>query len=307
MNLVVGATGFLGSKICLELAAQAKPVTAMTRGGDDAKAAALSAAGVELVPGDLKDPASLERACQGMTAVISTASASLSRQAGDDIQTVDLDGQRSLIDAAKAAGVTKFVYISFSSNMTTDGPVTTAKRVVERHLMDSGLDYTILRCGFLMEIMVAPIVGFDYANAKAVVYGSGENAISLLSMDDVACMVALCLDSPDASNATIEFGGPAALTLHQVVAAFEEVSGRSFEVQHVPEEALVAGWEGSADPVSRSINALMVDFAGGDVIEMGSTLATFGVKMTSVSDYAAKVLSSRQSAVRPLGEGEPEA
>ena len=55
--------------------------------------------------------------------------------------------------------------------------------------MASGLDYTILRCGFLMEIMVAPIVGFDYANAKAVVYGSGENPLSLLSMDDVARMV----------------------------------------------------------------------------------------------------------------------
>lgn len=292
MNLVVGATGFLGSKICKELAAQGRPVTAMTRSGDDAKAAALSAAGVELVEGDLKDPASLERACQGKTAVISTASASLSRQAGDDIDSVDLHGQRSLIDAAKAAGVAKFVYISFSSNMTTDGPVTAAKRLVEQHLIESGLNYTILRCGFLMEIMVAPIVGFDYANAKAVVYGSGENALSLLSMDDVARMVALCLDSPAASNAMIEFGGPAPVTLHELVAVFEEVSGRPFEMQHVPEEALVAAWEGSADAVSKSINALMVDFARGDVIEMDETLATFPVEMTSVRDYAAKVLSS---------------
>ncbi len=293
MNLVVGATGFLGSTICLDLAARGKPVTAMVRGGDDeAKVGRLRAAGVELIEGDLKDPASLERACQGMSAVISTASASLSRQAGDDITSVDLDGQRSLIDAAKAAGVAKFVYISFSSNMTTDGPVTAAKRVVEQHLIESGLDYTVLRCGFLMEIMVAPIVGFDYANAKAVVYGSGENALSLLSMDDVAKMVAACLDSPDASNAVVEFGGPAAVTLHEVVAAFEEVSGRPFEMQHVPEEALVAAWEGSADAVSKSINALMVDFARGDAIEMGATLATFPMEMTSVRDYAAKVLAN---------------
>ena len=52
-------------------------------------------------------------------------------------------------------------------------------------LIASGLDYTVLRCGFLMEVMVAPLVGFDYANAKAVVYGSGDNPLSLLSMDDV--------------------------------------------------------------------------------------------------------------------------
>lgn len=292
-TLVVGATGLLGSRVAKELAAQGKPVAGLVRNaGDDAKVGALRDAGVELVEGDLKDPASLEQACQGRTAVISTASASLSRQAGDNIQSVDLDGQRSLIDAASAAGVGKFVYISFSSNMTTDGPVTAAKRTVEQHLEASGLDYTILRCGFLMEVMVAPLVGFDYANAKAVVYGSGENALSLVSMDDVARMSALCLDQPEASNAVIEFGGPQPVTLHEVVRTFEDVSGRPFEMQHVPEEALVGAWEGAGDPVSKSINAIMVDFARGDAIEMDATLATFPVEMTSVRHYAAKVLAS---------------
>jgi uncharacterized protein YbjT (DUF2867 family) len=292
-NLVVGATGLLGSRVAKELAAQGKPVAAMVRNaGDDAKVGALKAAGVELIEGDLKDPTTLQRACQTRTAVISTASASLSRQAGDNIQSVDLDGQRSLIDAAKAAGVAKFIYISFSSNMTTDGPVTAAKREVEQHLQASGLDYTILRCGFLLEVMVAPIVGFDYANAKAVVYGSGENPLSPLSMDDVARMCALCLDHPQASNAVIEFGGPTPVTLHELVRTFEEVSGRQFDVQHVPEEALVGAWEGADEPVSKSINALMVDFARGDVIEMDATLATFPVEMTTVRQYATNVLST---------------
>jgi len=290
--LVVGATGYLGGKVCRELAAQGKSVAGMVRGGDDAKVVALREAGVETVEGDLKDLTTLQRACQARTAVISTASASLSRQAGDNIQSVDLDGQKSLIEAAKAAGVPKFVYISFSSNMTTDGPVTAAKRTVEEHLMASGLDYTILRCGFLMEIMIAPIVGFDYANAKAVVYGTGDEPLSLLSMDDVARMVALCLDHPAASNAVIEFGGPAPVTLHEVVATFEEISGRPFEMQHVPDEALVAAWEGSEDPVSKSINALMVDFARADVIEMDATRATFPIQSTTVAQYAAKVLAN---------------
>jgi uncharacterized protein YbjT (DUF2867 family) len=291
--LVVGATGLLGSRVCKELAAQGKPVAGMVRSaGDDAKVAGLKAAGVELIEGDLKDPTTLQRACQGRTAVISTASASLSRQAGDNIQSVDLDGQKSLIDAAKAAGVGKFIYISFSGNMTTDGPVTAAKREVEQYLQSSGIDYTILRCGFLMEVMVAPIVGFDYANAKAVVYGSGENPLSLLSMEDVARMCALCLDSPQASNAVIEFGGPEPVTLHELVRTFEEVAGQPFEVQHVPEEALVGGWESADEPVSKSINALMVDFARGDVIPMDDTLATFPVNMTTVRQYATNVLST---------------
>jgi len=290
--LVVGATGSLGSTVCKELATQGKPVAGLVRGGNDGKVAPLRDAGVELVEGDLKDPTSLQRACQGRTAVISTASASLSRQAGDNIQSVDLDGQKSLIDAATSAGVAKFVYISFSSNMTTDGPVTAAKREVEQYLTASGLDYTILRCGFLMEVMVAPIVGFDYTNAKAVVYGTGDAPLSLVSMDDVARMAAVSLDHPQASNAVIEFGGPAPVTLHEVVATFEEVSGRPFEMQHVPEETLVAAWEGSTDPVSKSINAIMVDFARGDAIEMEQTLATFPVQSSTVAQYAAKVLAT---------------
>ena len=290
--LVVGATGLLGSRVCKELAAQGKPVAGMVRSADDAKVGALREAGVELIEGDLKDPTTLQRACQGRTAIISTASASMSRQAGDNIQSVDLDGQKSLIDAAKAAGVGKFVYISFSGNMTTDGPVTAAKREVEQYLQSSGLDYTILRCGFLMEVMVAPIVGFDYTNAKAVVYGSGENPLSLLSMDDVARMCALCLDQPEASNAVIEFGGPEAVTLHELVGTFEEVKGQPFEMQHVPEEALVGAWEAAEDPVSKSINAIMVDFARGDAIPMEETLATFPVNMTTVRQYAANVLST---------------
>jgi uncharacterized protein YbjT (DUF2867 family) len=290
--LVVGATGFLGSRVCRELAAAGKPAAAVVRSGDDAKLEPLRAAGVELVEGDLKDAASLERACQGRTAVISTASASISAQSGDNIQTVDLDGQRRLIDAAKGAGVSRFVYISFSSNMTTEAPLTSAKRAVEQHLQASGLDYTILRCGFLMEIMVAPVVGFDYANAKAVVYGSGENGLSLVSMDDVARMAVLCLDEPEAANATIEFGGPEPVTLHEVVRTFEDVAGRPFEVQHVPEEGLVAQWEAAPDPLSKSLGAIMVDFARGDPIEMGPTLERFPVTLTSVRDYAAKVLST---------------
>jgi uncharacterized protein YbjT (DUF2867 family) len=291
-TLVVGATGFLGSRVCRELAAAGKPVTAMVRSTDDAKVEPLRAAGVELVEGDLKDAASLARACEGKTAVISTASASISAQSGDNIQSVDLDGQRSLIDAAKDAGVSRFVYISFSSNMTTEAPLTAAKRSVEEHLEASGVDYTILRCGFLMEIMIAPIVGFDYDNAKAVVYGSGENALSLVSMDDVAAMAVLSIDRPEAAKATIEFGGPEAVTLHEVVRTFEEVSGRPFEVQHVPEEGLVAQWEQAPDALSKSMGAIMVDFARGDPIEMGPTLERYPITPTSVRDYAARALGA---------------
>ena len=114
MNLVVGATGLLGGEICRLLVAGGKPVRALVRAtSDQNKVAQLENPGLEIVRGDLKDRSSLDAACQGVSAVISTASATLSRQEGDSIQTVDLEGQLNLIDAARVANVSQFVLISF--------------------------------------------------------------------------------------------------------------------------------------------------------------------------------------------------
>src|SRR5687767_1972832 len=109
MILVVGATGLLGGEICRLLSAAGKPFRAFVRTTSDKdKVAQLQDLGAEIARGDLKDRSSVEAACKGVNAVISTASSTLSRQEGDSIQTVDLEGQLNLIDAAKTAGVTQF-------------------------------------------------------------------------------------------------------------------------------------------------------------------------------------------------------
>src|SRR5579862_5338167 len=113
--LVVGATGLLGGEIVRLLAASGARVRAVARDGcDAAKRAALEGHGVELVTADLKHPGSIEAACAGANIVISTASATISRQDGDSIQTVDRDGQLALIAAAEASGVSQFVFVSFA-------------------------------------------------------------------------------------------------------------------------------------------------------------------------------------------------
>jgi len=139
-TLVVGATGLLGCEVCRRLRDAGASVRALTRPTADAnKRAALVALGVETVTGDLKDAASLARACDGIEAVISTASATLSRQEGDSIETVDRQGQLALIDAARNAGVDHFVFVSFRENPKIQFPLTIAKRAVERALQQSGM------------------------------------------------------------------------------------------------------------------------------------------------------------------------
>jgi NADH dehydrogenase len=286
MILVVGATGLLGSEICRLRAAEGKPFRALVRPtSDKSKVAQLQSLGSEIVRGDLRDRSSLEAACKGVNAVISTASATISRQEGDSIQTVDLEGQLSLIDAAKAAGVSQFILVSFSPS-TIEFPLQAAKRVVEEHLKHSGLSYTILQPTCFMEVWLSPALGFDAANAKAQIYGSGQNKISWISYRDVAKFANESLDNPAARNAVIELGGPDSLSPLEVVRIFEQVLGRAFEIQHVPDEALLEQKKTASDPLQQSFAGLMLYYSAGNVIDMRETLQKFPMQLTSVQDYA---------------------
>ncbi|MCP4537173.1 MAG: SDR family NAD(P)-dependent oxidoreductase, partial [Chloroflexi bacterium] len=131
--------------------------------------------------------------------------------------------------------------------------------------------------------------GFDAANAKAQLYGTGENPISLISLPDVAQFAVESLDSPAARNATLELGGPGALNSLQVVQTFEEISGRTFEVE---EEALAKQQKAATDPMQQSFSGLMRRYAQGDPVDMQETLKAFPVQLTSVNDYAKSVLGS---------------
>jgi uncharacterized protein YbjT (DUF2867 family) len=291
MILVVGATGFLGRAICRRLTARGKPVRALVRpSAEPAKTAELARCGATLVQGDLRDRASLDAACRGVAAVITTASTTLSRQPGDSLQSVDLEGQLQLIEAARAAGVPRFVYVSYSHHIEVDCPLKTAKRAVEERLKRSGLTYTILAPTFFMEVWLGPALGFDIASGKAQIFGAGHNPISWISFEDVAQFAVLSLDHPAAHNATIELGGPDALSPLDVVHAAEGLTGRPFEVHNVPEETLSVQQRAATEPLEQSFAALMLAYAKGDPIDMKQTLKTFPVELLSVKDYTQRML-----------------
>ena len=292
--LVVGATGFLGTEICRQLTAMGKSVRGLVReSSDPAKVSRLQSFGVETVQGDVRDPSSLDKACQGITSLISTVSAmpfSYVPEA-NNVETTDSEGVTNLIEAARKNDVSHFIYISFSRNVDLDFPLRNAKREMERKLKGSGLVFTILRPSYFMEAWLSPVVGFDAANAKATVYGAGQNPISWIAIQDVAQFAVASLDHPAAKNATLELGGPEAISPVEVIKLFEQTGGRSFEVQFVPEEALQAQQAAATDPMQQSFVGLMRCYAAGDPIDMSDTFQAFAVPPTAVQDYARRVLT----------------
>lgn len=293
MLLVVGATGFLGGEICRRVAASGQPVRGFVRATSDPDAVErLRAFGVETVQGDLRDRGSLDAACRGASAVLSTATTTRSRQAGDSIEATDEAGQLDLVAAARAAGVERVVYVSYSGNITGDDPLTHAKRTVEQRLHDSGLAVTILRPSFFMEVWLGPHLGFDFTGHKATVYGSGEHRISWISLGNVAEFAVRALRDAAAAGATIDLGGPEALSPLEVVRIFEEIAGAPFAVQHVPEETLRLQRASATDSLQQAFAALMLNYARGDEIPMEETLRRYPVHLTSVRDYARSVLTA---------------
>jgi len=283
--LVAGATGYLGGEICRQLILKNRKVKGLVRSTSDAnKVAQLKESGVETILGDLKDKVSLENALHGVSAIISTVSSTLSRQEGDSLQTVDDEGQINLIDAAVNAGVNQLIYISICE--LGECPLQTAKRNVEKHLAESGLNYTILQPTYFMEVWLSPVLGFDYPNAKATIYGEGNNKISWIAIKDVASFAVAALDNPAAANKIIELGGPEALSPLEAVNIFETTKGTKFVLQFVPEEALKAQRDAAQDPLSESFATLMLGVVNGSEIDMKNTLNDFPIQLTSVIDYA---------------------
>ncbi len=233
MILVVGATGALGSTLCKQLLAQGKAVRGLVRTSE--KAAALVQLGVNVVQGDLRDPDSLRRACAGVEQVVASAHAIFGR--GDEASKyVDLQGHKDLIDAAKAAGVRQFVYVSaLGADPVSKVPFFRIKYEVEQYLGGSGLSFVILRPTAFMESHAHMLIGEPILQkGKVSLFGKGNNPRNFVAAGDVARFVKIALDDPRAAGQVIEVGGPENWTNMQVVHLYEKVTGRKAKVSHVP-------------------------------------------------------------------------
>ena len=192
MILIVGASGRLGSVVARLLLAQGKAVRAMTR--TPLNLAHLQEIGAEVVSGDLRNPASLLSACQGVDQVLAAAHA-LVGQGDNNPHTVDDAGNRHLIDAARTAGVKHFIFVSVQgASPTSPLEFFRIKYRTEAYLRTSSLSYSILRpCAFMdlwAQLIGQPII----EQGKTTIFGRGNNPINFVAVEDVARFVSIALE-----------------------------------------------------------------------------------------------------------------
>jgi NADH dehydrogenase len=223
--------------------------------------------------------------------VYSTATAIQSRQEGNTLDRVDREGQANLVDAARAAGVRRFVFISFRGRPDIDYPLQACKRATAERLKTSGIPWTIIEASMFMEVWLGPHLGFDAKNAHARIFGKGDKKISWVSYQDVAALAIAAGESPAGENQVLEIGGPEALTPLEVIRIFEQRGGKKFELDYVPEQALVDAKAKATNPVEETFAGLQLFYARGFEVDVKPTLARFPMRLTSVREYADRVLA----------------
>jgi uncharacterized protein YbjT (DUF2867 family) len=293
MILVAGSTGILGGLVAQHLAASGAAVRGLVRTtSDPSKRAALAAAGVAMVEGDLRDPSSLGRACAGVRTVVSTVCTTVQRQPGDSIEVTDRDGQLALVDAAEAAGVEHFVLLSLNEH-PVDSPLQQAKRAVERRLTDGALEYTILRPTYFSDVWLSPALGFDHPNRRARVFGDGTTRHAWISLTDLVGYVAQAVENPLARNAVFDLGGPDLLSVRDVVAIFEDVTRSPFALDEVPVHVLREQYDRATDSLDRTFAALMLNCAQGTPLDPEPAVEILPLPArVSVREYAERVASA---------------
>lgn len=289
MILVVGATGHLGGLIVRSLLDHGKSVRILVRTGSSYEH--LVAAGAQPVAGDLKDEESLSACCTGVEAIVSTANSAL-REGDDTVESVDRQGNRSLIEAATAAGVGHFVFTSvLGASPDNPVPFIRAKGETEERLRDSGMSWTVLQPDAYMDTWFPIVVGGPaLAGQPVTLVGEGRRRHSFVAMRDVAAYVLAALDQ-EAKGQTLLIGGPEPVSWRDVIAAFNRELGREVPVRSVQPGQPVPG----LPDVVAQLLAMMETYDS--PIDSSELAGTYGVTQTPLAEFVRDFLASNRGVV----------
>ena len=225
--LVIGATGQQGGAVARHLLEKGFGVRALARDLQKPRARALAESGSELVQGDLDDHASVERALYGTYGVFSMQNFFQAGYDGEIRQGI------ALADLAKTAGVEHFVYSSVGSAYRNTGiSHFETKRLIEEHIRNLDLPYTILRPVFFMHNWE----GMRERIFEGVLEGPLDpgKPLQQLAVDDLGAFAAMAFVDPERwIGREVDIAGDE-LAMSETARIFGQVIGREVRYAQIP-------------------------------------------------------------------------
>jgi len=227
--LITGATGRQGGGVIRHMLPKGWKLRALTRNPRSAAALDLARLGVEVLPGDLEDPASLERPVHGAYGVYGV----------QDFWAVgarrEVQQGKNLADAAKKAGVAHFVYSSVGGAERKSGiDHWESKWEIEQHIRKLGLPATVIRPVAFMEDYYVDQVEIGILKGKFVDPIRGDKPYQTIAADDIGGFVALAFERPkEFIGEALEIAG-SELTNRQAAEVFSRVLGKKVKFQRLP-------------------------------------------------------------------------
>jgi NADH dehydrogenase len=220
MILVTGATGFIGRALVRHLSETGQEVRVLLR--PSPKSPRLpKGVPVEVAVVSLNDERGVRAALRGVHQVFHLASAAGAGRRGS-LLTTDIEGTRTLTQAAQDAGVERLVFLSHvGAHRASAFPIHKAKGIAEDFIRKSGLPYTIIRS----TTVFGPEDRFTNniaATLRAVPFffpvpGDGKILLQPLWIEDLATALLWALQNPNTINETYEIGGGEYFTFRQIV------------------------------------------------------------------------------------------
>jgi uncharacterized protein YbjT (DUF2867 family) len=262
--LMVGATGQFAHMVVPELKRRNVTVRALVR--DEVRAATARRQGSdETVIGDLGDPVSLRTAADGVDGVFSLTPAF----APDESQM-----GMAMVEAARAAGVKKFVFQSVMHPSLMALVNHTSKLPVEGALYDSGMDYTVFQPAMFMQNLKGAWPGVVDNGLLAMPYSKTAKAC-YVDYRDVAEAIALALTDVTLSYGTFELCAPGMVNRVQLAAMMSAALGRDVEAGELDRAQWARGLPDS--PMGRGLAHMMAHydehgFPGGNSVVLRTVL-----------------------------------
>ncbi len=239
--LVTGATGRTGSHVVRKLVQAGAQVRALVHSTSPDH---LPNVGVEYVQGDYEDVDSLVAAAQGVDYVIATVGAQAAQRGIDKIEKVEYQGTANMVDAAKRQGVRHMTLITVRSAGTEWSfyPVYPAKARSEQYLMASGVPYTILRPGGIIDTTGAMFKGMAKRASEGETFrivGTPDQPMVFIFLDELADYCINAHVDRRTRNRTFELGGPVSPTRREYWEYLGTIVGREPEVEYVDPDDIV--------------------------------------------------------------------